>query len=120
VGRTNHGWEWLVGVGHERAADELNIYLLRRRRGDEAAVLLRLINEKGRQILRFNCHPHCIVGLNVLTRRCCGTGRDIILLKPIGRDRQTLPVGLRLQHFKQLLLILIAQSRRIRAHSLLD
>jgi|694.fasta_scaffold05998_8 hypothetical protein len=94
VGRTNHGWEWLVGVAHERAADELNIYLLRRGDGVEFAVLLGLVDNKGRQILRFNCHPHCIVGLNVLTRGDGRTGRNPILLKPIGRNRQTLPIGL--------------------------
>jgi hypothetical protein len=94
VGRTNHGWEWLVGVAHERAADELDVYLLRRGDGVEFAVLLGLVDNKGRQILRFNCHPHCIVGLNVLTRGDGRTGRNPILLKPVGRNRQTLPIGL--------------------------
>jgi hypothetical protein len=68
VRRTNHSWEWLVGVAHERAADELNIYLLGRGDRVEFAVLLGLVDNKRRQILRFNCHLHCIVGLNVLTR----------------------------------------------------
>jgi hypothetical protein len=96
INRANHSWEWLVGVAHERATDKLNIHLLGRRRGDEATAVLWLVDEKGRQILRFNCLPHCIVGLNVLTRRYGGTGRNTILLEPIRRNRQTLPIGLSL------------------------
>jgi hypothetical protein len=114
VGRANHSREGFAHIEVERAIDYLHINLLGRGDGVEFAVLLGFINQEGREILRFDCPHHRIVGLNVLAGRSGGARRDIILLKPVGRQRQTLKVGLRLQHLKQLLLILIRQTTRIR------
>ena len=116
VRRADHGRKRFARVVDERAVDNLDVDLLGRCNWVEFPVLLGFVNQKRRQILRFVCHFHCIVRLNVLTGGEGTARRNTILLKPICRNRQTLKVGLSLQQLKHLLIILIAQSRRIDTH----
>jgi hypothetical protein len=48
IRRTDHSRERLIGVCDERTADELDVYLLGRRKSHDPPAFLRLINDKRR------------------------------------------------------------------------